>query len=202
MRLLHDSEKIKARYECKKTKVSTSEDCPYRREPSSDALDDLAASFSYFRVPDQSMVSPPRPKREEIVPKTRWAVCDRKKFTKLIDEVKGFVDGLQDITESISTVARQEGMMRFGVQQIKDTDTLQIVSDVCENDYPDISDAASIKLDVLTITTTRRDEIEAGWMKWTFWTVELMVISYRYLRRIEVLVVMEYLQTSISMQLW
>jgi hypothetical protein len=77
MRLLHDSEKIKAHYECKEIKVSTSQDCPALQGPSSNPLDDLAASFSYFRVPDQSMVSPPRPKREEIVAKTRWAVCDR-----------------------------------------------------------------------------------------------------------------------------
>jgi len=57
MRLLHDSEKIKARYECKEIKVSTSQDCPALQKPSSNPLDDFAASFSYFRVPDQSMAS-------------------------------------------------------------------------------------------------------------------------------------------------
>jgi hypothetical protein len=113
-----------------------------------------------------------RPKHGEIVAKTRWAVCDRKKFTKLIDKVKSFIDGLQDITKPISTVARQEGMMRFGVQQIEDTDTLQILSDVCENDFFDIFDAASIKLDVLTIATTRRDEIEA-------WVDEVDILDSR-----------------------
>jgi hypothetical protein len=51
-------------------------------------------------------------------------------------------------------------MMRFGIQQIKNIDTLDLISETCEHDYPDISDAASIKIDVLTIATDRRHEIE------------------------------------------
>lgn len=58
-------------------------------------------------------------------------------------------------------MARQEGVTRYGIQQVTDVDTLQLVADFSQKDYPDISDAASIKVDVLTIATNQRVAIEA-----------------------------------------
>ena len=92
---------------------------------------------------------------------TRWVIHDRKKFSELVSEAKALIDGLQEITEALSTVARQEGMMRYGIQQIKDVDTLQLVAEVSQKIYPDMSDAASIKVDVLTIAMHQRLGIEA-----------------------------------------
>ncbi|KAF2094712.1 hypothetical protein NA57DRAFT_79883 [Rhizodiscina lignyota] len=152
LQLLSDSSKIKSRYGCETVLVSSKDD-------EVGPVVDLAASFARFTVSGQSQQS----STKRLVAKTRWAISDRKKFAELIIEVRSFVDGLQEITKSIFTVARQEGMLRFGIQQITSLDTLEIVAEACEADYPDISDAASVKIDVLTIATGRRREIE-GWV--------------------------------------
>jgi hypothetical protein len=97
----------------------------------------------------------------KLASRTRWAIRDKKSFTVLIEEVKNLVDGLRDITKPIFTVARQEGMIKYAIQQIRNLDTLEILSEVCQEDHPDISDAASVKMDVLTIATSRRLEIRS-----------------------------------------
>jgi len=57
-------------------------------------------------------------------------------------------------------------MMRYAIQQIKDADTLSLVSEVCLQDYHKVADAASIKMDVLSAMTDRRKATEA-------WATEL-----------------------------
>ncbi|KAF2194767.1 hypothetical protein K469DRAFT_536619, partial [Zopfia rhizophila CBS 207.26] len=152
LRLLSDSAKIKSRYGCETVLVCSKDD-------GIGAVADLAASFAQFTVSGQPQKSSFN--NNKLLAKTRWAISDRKKFAELIVEVRSFIDGLQEITKSISTVARQEGILRFGIQQITSLDTLEIVTEACQADYPDISDAASVKMDVLTIATNRRCEIEA-----------------------------------------
>lgn len=151
LRLLNDSARIQSRYGCETVLVPA-------RDDSIGPLADLAASFDHFTVLGQSR-QPPFAKNR-LFSKTRWAIKDRKKFAELIIEVRSFVDGLQEITKSVFTVARQEGMLRFGIQQIISLDTLEIVAEACQNDYPDISDAVSIKMDVMTIGTSRKREIK------------------------------------------
>jgi hypothetical protein len=155
--LFQDSAKIETRYGCKQVKRPIS-----RRKPTgsngSNPMDDLAASFSNFYVPGTSNMPPPS-QHTKTLSKVRWAIHDRKKFDVLIRELKDLVDGLQNITESIFATSRQGGMLRFGIQQIKNSDTLEIVSAACETDYPDISEAATIKLDVMTVGTFQRDDI-------------------------------------------
>ena len=88
-------------------------------------------------------------------------IKDSQKFSDLVQEVRTLIDSLQDITKSLSTTVRQEGMLRYGIQQIKDPETLSLVSEICLLDYPDISDAASIKIDVLNIATDKRQRIQS-----------------------------------------
>lgn len=49
--------------------------------------------------------------------KRLWDVQDRKKFHELITEVKDLIDGLQDITKTISTAMRQERTFVHRIQQ-------------------------------------------------------------------------------------
>jgi Prion-inhibition and propagation len=95
-----------------------------------------------------------------ITKKTLWVVHDRKKFDELVSELKDLIDGLQDITKTISTAIRQERILTHRIQQIEEVETLHMVSSVCEIDTPWISDAASVKLEVLSLASTRRGEIE------------------------------------------
>lgn len=116
-------------------------------EISKKAKENLARSFSCFRVYDS--VRPTS--KPSMTNKAKWVIRDRQKFSELIQEVRNLINGLIDITKPLSTAARQEGMLRYKIQQIKDLDTLSLVSEVCQRDYPDVSDAATIKLDALTI---------------------------------------------------
>jgi hypothetical protein len=158
MQLLQDSEKIKHRYGCREIQNPSYQHKPTLGDDSDDPLVDLAASFSHFYVPTQSN-SQQRGPQNKGIRKARWAVYDPKKFQNLIQDTKDLVDGLQNITESIFAAVRQGGMVRFGIQQIRNIDTLEIVSSACALDYPNISDAASTKSDVLTITTFPQEEI-------------------------------------------
>jgi hypothetical protein len=81
----------------------------------------------------------------------------------LIADVKDFVDGLQDLIKSLYPVIHQENCIKPGARQIDDVDTLDLLTDVCEVDHPAISDAASEKSEILSLTTTRKWEVE----QWT-----------------------------------
>jgi hypothetical protein len=81
----------------------------------------------------------------------------------LIADVKDFVDGLQDLTKSLYPVVHQENYIKLGVRQIDDADTLDHLTEVCEVDHRAISDAVSEKSEILSLTTTRKWEIE----QWT-----------------------------------
>jgi hypothetical protein len=157
IQLLQDSEKIKSRYGCVELKSLTSQ---HQESLETDAIVDLAASFSEFSICNESKL-PFTSYKMKLASRTRWAIRDKKSFTVLIEEVKNLVDGLRDITKPIFTVARQEGMIKYAIQQIRNLDTLEILSEVCQEDHPDISDAASVKMDVLTIATSRRLEIRS-----------------------------------------
>jgi hypothetical protein len=87
-------------------------------ENSSDSVNSLAASFSGFRIHENRLIN-----MSTITSKTKWVIRDRQKFSELIQEVRMLIDGLQDITKSLSTAARQEGMMRYNIQQIGDRDS-------------------------------------------------------------------------------
>lgn len=50
-------------------------------------------------------------------------------------------------------------MIRFGIQQIREFDTLEMVSAACEWN-PDTSDAATVKLDVIIVGTFQRQDID------------------------------------------
>ena len=116
-----------------------------------DASERFAERFSGFRI-GQSV-----PKtRASCESRMRWIIDDRKKFSDLVQEVRDMVDRLQDITYFLSTRSQQEAMMQHSVEQIKDAETLGLVSGVCRNDYPNLSDAASVRMDALTNDTERQ----------------------------------------------
>ncbi|USP81618.1 uncharacterized protein yc1106_08892 [Curvularia clavata] len=163
-RLFQDLEKFQVRYGCKEVKETLS-----RRKSTglddSDPMNDLAASFPHFYVPETSNTLS-KPQRTKVLTKVRWAIYGRKKFDGLIREVKDLVEGLQNITDSIFATSRQGGMLRFGIQQIKNLDTLEIISAACEEDYPDISDAATVKMDVMTVGNFQSQDVQ-DWLDGT-----------------------------------
>jgi hypothetical protein len=117
----------------------------------------LNSSFDDFRVPLEKKGS-----SKGLILRTRWVLRDQAKFCKLIDEVKSFIDPLKDLTASISSVAAQNRNVTQRIQRINKPEALDLISEVCEIEYPEISNAASQKLNLLSMATDRVHEI-ADW---------------------------------------
>jgi hypothetical protein len=153
--LFNDTHKIKDAYGCRP--FMGQDGSPVRLAEVEEArpVRDLATSFDNFKIGGNKRNCP-----SGIVQKARWAVHDRKKFNGLITEVKDLIDGLQHITKSLATMAEQGRMMSKGISNITDIGTLSLVAEVCEVDHPDLSDAASMRADTISMATTTRNCIE------------------------------------------
>lgn len=69
------------------------------------------------------------------------------------------IDGLQDITKDIASLAGQDRIMRSSITTINDVETLGIVAEVCEKDHPRLSNATSTKADAISLPTTFKRDI-------------------------------------------
>jgi len=146
---------MKQRYGCQELPAADDRQPLSLPAGSVDPVEDLAATFSNFHIRRLA-----REKAQNLGLHARWAIHDRKEFSALIAEAKTLIDGLQDITQTLSTAAFQKGLISNRIRHIRDTNTLQLVVDVTQNEYPDISDAASGVSDVLTMSTDRQLAIE------------------------------------------
>jgi Prion-inhibition and propagation len=98
--LFNDTHKIEKRYVCKRTLVSKLDENLFLVSGEQRPIDHLAVCFRQVEnVPHSS-------RRTTLYQKTRWTIYDRDKFNDLILEVKDFIDGLQDLTQHLSTKAR------------------------------------------------------------------------------------------------
>ena len=156
--LLNDTQKIESKYGCRQTcDLKDTNNQPVQLEgPEESPVTVLAASFSNF-----GNLTNPKP---QSLHKTRWVVNDRKKFGFLLVELKDLVDGLQDITERLISITRLESMMRKAIRSIKNVDTLTLVSEVTQEDHPDLSVAASNKAETVSMPASTWQEI-ANWTK-------------------------------------
>ena len=138
IRLFTDTQKLKDRYGCKELPPTEASGLALAHGNDFGPVDRLATSSSHFKAANRSPE-----KFARLALKTKWIIHDRKKFIELVAEVRAFVDGLQDLTQSLYPAVRQESTIRRGVQQINDVETLDLIADVCEFDHPTIADAAS-----------------------------------------------------------
>jgi hypothetical protein len=148
-----DAQKLKDRYGCKDVPIEADRLLCARSNDVGPA-EKLAMSFSSFQAIDRSA-----DQLERLKLKTRWIVNDRKKFMALVAELKAFIDGLHDLTKSTYSVDGQETMDQR-VQQVDDAETLELIADICEGDYPSIADAASERSAILSFTTEPLWDIE------------------------------------------
>ncbi len=151
LRLFGDTDKLQERYGCKAEEAASSQ--LVVTTDTTDHVGNLSTCFSNFKLSHGEVDI-------SLKKKLRWLIQDRKKFPLLLADVREFIDGLQDITKSISSIAIQTQSTVSRIQHINHTETLQLVAQVCEADYPAISDAASVKLEVVSMARTQRDEIE------------------------------------------
>ncbi|KAF7508589.1 hypothetical protein GJ744_009138 [Endocarpon pusillum] len=119
----------------------------------------LKNSFSNFKIQGHSSSA-----RSKLVKKTYWAIRDKRKFEQLIADAKDLIDGLQDITRDIASLAMQEHIIGQRIQSMNDIPALETLAEVCKDDYPSFSDAASFKADGLTSHGT----VQQGILEWTY----------------------------------
>ena len=148
--LFNDSQKFQERYGCGKAPVSG-----IAGSDEAQLMRPLADAFLHFPT------APHNVEDLSIGRKTRWVIRDRKKFAGLVSEIKDLVDGLQEITKSIAPIGLQESAMTSRITAVADVETLQSLSETCEEDYPLFSQAASLKSEALSMGEARRVEIEA-----------------------------------------
>jgi hypothetical protein len=81
--------------------------------------------------------------------KIQWAIHDRAKFKDLIEDLKGFIDGLKDITDTPESSKRQLQMEQEDVESIRgDVASLRLLMEACADDHLEISEAASVCLEL------------------------------------------------------
>jgi ubiquitin-protein ligase len=84
-----------------------------------------------------------------IIAKTKWAIADKKKFDKLISDLKELLDGLNEILQSLKLVERQTEMITMEVESILDSISLELLAEVADDR---ISDTASRRIKLLSDT--------------------------------------------------
>ncbi|ERF73038.1 hypothetical protein EPUS_08602 [Endocarpon pusillum Z07020] len=149
-----DSQKLKTKYGCVTIDVKNEVNMDTTLSQRS-ALQQLSTSFDNFSIKSATQV-----KKRSLIKTALWAIHDRKKFETLVHEVKGLIDGLQDITKDLGSLVVQEQMIRSRILRINDVRTLDWVAEICESNHPAISDAASLKAESLSEASTFRRGIQ------------------------------------------
>jgi hypothetical protein len=132
--LFGDANKLKDTYGCKQ------EQQPGRflLDTEADSIDKLAIAFKRFRINGKLSKQ-----ASELYSKAKWSIYDRKKFGLFVAEAKTLVDGLQETTKSLSSLPQQKKLMTSAIQSIKDVRTHILIADVCEADYPELSEVSA-----------------------------------------------------------
>ena len=149
--LFSDSKKLQDRYGCKE----------YLDSPAANSHEQtsqvkfLAAAFDNFKI-----AASWRERRSKVLIKARWAIHDRKKFASFISEIKELVDGLQHITQPLISSSHQGNAMKRRIENINDAETLDMVSDVCQEDHSELSRIALARAETISSTSTNRWNID------------------------------------------
>lgn len=150
LRIFQDAENIKARYGCKESPL-----CQIDDGDEFEAVQHLANSFSNFRTANVKGDQTPT-----VLKRLRWVVYDRKQFNDFVMEVKALVDSLLHVSSTVTSRARQEEMMEQGIANVRDVVTLELLSEVCELEHPDLSEIALVRADLISRASTQELDIE------------------------------------------
>ena len=101
--LFEDTRRLSNRYGPRQSKEA-------RAQPNHKAAFDL---FSIFKVRMEE-----RQRQAGVASKARWAIHDKAKFKNLIDDLGHFIDGLEQITNSIDTERRRKKSLTEEIRSI------------------------------------------------------------------------------------
>jgi Prion-inhibition and propagation len=98
--------------------------------------------------------------------KTRWAIRDNGKFTRLITNLKDLLDGLDRITTSARTSILKGCLVRQETESIPDLRTLKIIQESCSDaDWKSCASAASEYLSTLGSMHPSKRQFIHEWME-------------------------------------
>jgi hypothetical protein len=101
-----------------------------------------------------------RQRATPIKHKTLWVVHDKKKFQKMVTEIKGFNDNLTSLFPNAKSKTVQ--FITSQIEQTEEVQPLQLLQEATEEEHEDISERASVRLEALGATTTARSRISDG----------------------------------------
>jgi hypothetical protein len=78
--------------------------------------------------------------------KVRWAIEHKAKFTALIQDLKDFIDDLEDLTKWLNVSEYQRDIIQYEVESISDISTLETMEEARVGKIDAVSDAASVRL--------------------------------------------------------
>ena len=96
-----------------------------------DPTTDLESGFRSLHLKTRS-VALRRQKETNLLQKAAWALYEKKKFDRLIEDVAGFVDTLEQQFPGVQK--RQEALCRQDISDIEDTEGLKLLRDVAGKD--------------------------------------------------------------------
>lgn len=88
-----------------------------------------------------------------------WVLHDRRKGELLIDELRTLIDGVENVTKHLVSREQQQQLLISHITTISDVRSLQMITGVCEQDYPALSDAASARADALSTAADQDTDI-------------------------------------------
>ncbi|KAI0403146.1 prion-inhibition and propagation-domain-containing protein [Xylaria palmicola] len=95
----------------------------------------------------------------EAMASSVWVFYDQKKYASLIEELRTLVDAVEKVTRDLVTREQQQQLFISRINAISDVRTLNLLTKVCEDDHPAFSDAASVRAEVISFTTTRKADL-------------------------------------------
>ena len=90
--------------------------------------------------------------RPSLLSRTRWAIDDNVKFESLINHLKDFLDGLNQVLPVPQE--SQDRIWRDDIASIIDISKLRLIQTACEGPYQSLSDIASAIIEMLECGTT------------------------------------------------
>ena len=135
--LLNETSDVQTRYGLKAT-VSTN----LRGEEDEHQLQIFKATFDKFKNLVQK-----NQQQKSVWKVTRWAIHDATRFQTMITRLRGFVDGLENITRSLKGVMeKQQTRFREEIESVSDVESLRLLCDVSLNGKRNHSETASSRI--------------------------------------------------------
>jgi Prion-inhibition and propagation len=142
LQLLTDSENPSSKYGCHQLESSGENSTSSEADEQTPSAK-VTAAFSHLGI-----------HRRYAKGTAKWIIQDRKKFTLLIDESRELSSGLQEITAHLVSRRNQERAMTAQIVTIQNHETLSMISEMCDNNHPAFSVAASCRIGALSLAPT------------------------------------------------